>query len=241
MCSADHLVNGSAALKDSAMKDIKSVAKTFREPVTLTSPAAGDGGGGSDGGGSSQPAPPKKQKIASDLEERRFERLAKRKATSAAGSAASQGPPLAKRYVLIERELRMYVAEDTQPGEDDFSLLELWARRSRASTCAATGEVEPGLPYLALIARLYHGIESTSCQAERNFSTLSNLIGSLRSSMLPSKVERMMYLRLNRLFIPEVKALNDAVVANKAAAARCKEKVMEMEEATAGTPVIPTL
>ena len=92
----------------------------------------------------------------------------------------------------------MYVAEGTQPEEDDFSLLEFWARRSRASTCAATGEVEPGLPYLALIARLYHGIKSTSCQAERNFSTLSNLIGSLRSSMLPSKVERMMFLRLNR-------------------------------------------
>ena len=39
-----------------------------------------------------------------------------------------------------------------------------------------------------------------------------------------------MFLRLNRLSIPEVKALNDAVVANKAAAARCKEKVVEMEE-----------
>ena len=136
----------------------------------------------------------------------------------------------------------MYVAEDTQPEEDDFSLFEFWARRSRTSTCAATGEVEPGLPYLALIARPYHGIESTSCQAERNFSTLSTLIGSLRSSMLTSKkVERMMFLRLNRLFIPEVRALNDAVVANKAAAARCKEKVMAMEEATAGTPVILTL
>ena len=48
----------------------------------------------------------------------------------------------------------------------------------------------------------------------------------------------MMFLRLNRLFIPDVKALNDAVVANKAAAARCKEKVMEIKEATAGTPVI---
>ena len=168
-CSADHIVNDSAALKDSAMKDVKSVAKTFREPVTSISPSAGDGGGGGAGTGSSQPAPPKKQNVASDLEERRLEHLARRKATSAAGSAASQEPSLAKWYVLIERELRMYVAEDTQPEEDDFSLLEFWARRSRASTCAATGEVEPSLPYLALIARLYHGIESTSCQAERNF------------------------------------------------------------------------
>ena len=52
----------------------------------------------------------------------------------------------------------------------------------------------------------------------------------------------MILFRLNRLFIPEVKALNDAVIANKAAAARCKEKVMGiMEEATAGTSVILAL
>jgi len=41
----------------------------------------------------------------------------------------------------------------------------------------------------------------------------------MRSSMLPHKVERMMFLRLNRLVIPEVKALHNAVEANKAAAA----------------------
>ena len=56
--------------------------------------------------------------------------------------------------------------------------------------------------------------------------------------MLPLKVERMMFLRLNRIFIPEVKALNDAIDANKAAAARCQEKVMEVEMATADTPVV---
>ena len=57
----------------------------------------------------------------------------------------------------------------------------------------------------------------------------------------PRTMSGLRLLRLNRLFIPEVKALNDAVVAYKAAAARCKVKVMEMEEATAGTPVILTL
>ena len=36
-----------------------------------------------------------------------------------------------------------------------------------------------------------------SCQ-ERDFSALAHLIGGLRSNMLASKVERMMFIRLNR-------------------------------------------
>ena len=35
-----------------------------------------------------------------------------------------------------------------------------------------------------------------SCQAERNFSALAHLIGGLRSNMVASKVERMMFLSL---------------------------------------------
>ena len=37
-----------------------------------------------------------------------------------------------------------------------------------------------------------------SCQAERYFSELAHLIGDLRSNMLASKVERMMFIQLNR-------------------------------------------
>ena len=234
-CSAEHLVNGSAALRALAIDDVKRIAEMFADAAGEISASGGGGGGGS--GGPDQPAP-KKQMVASDLEERRRARLAKAKASSATGTAATHGPSLAKRRFLVERELRMYVAEDSHPEEDDFSLLQFWERRSKASTCAETGEVEPGLPYLALIARLYHGIESTSCQAERNFSALSNLIGTLRSSMLPFKVEQMMFLRLNKLFVKEVEALHDAVEANKAAAARCKEKVTQVVEvATADTSV----
>ncbi|CAN0031444.1 unnamed protein product, partial [Ascophyllum nodosum] len=40
-------------------------------------------------------------------------------------------------------------------------------------------------------------IEATRCQAERNFSALTHLIGDLRSRMLASKVERMVFIRLN--------------------------------------------
>ena len=51
-----------------------------------------------------------------------------------------------------------------------------------------------------------------------------------------------MFLRLNRLFIPVVKALHDAIEANKAAAARCKEKVaQQVEGAMANTALILNL
>ena len=238
-CSDEHLVNGSADLKASAIADVKSVAKTFAE-ADLGSASSSAGSGGAGGGGESNQPAPKKQKVLSDLEERRLERLAKSKAASA-GRAAPAAVSTARRGAIVERELRMYLAEDPAEEEYDFSLLEFWQRRSKPRTCAETGEVEPGLPHLALIARLFHGIESTSCQAERNFSALAFLIGSLRSSMLPGKVERLMFLRLNRLYIPEVKALHDAVEANKAAAARCQEKVAQVEAEAAGDAVVLTL
>ena len=138
--------------------------------------------------------------------------------------------------------LLLYLAEDPHLEENDFSLLQFWLRRSKPSTCAETGEVEAGLPYLALIARLYNGIVSTSCQAERNFSALiSFLIGSLRSSISPGQMERLMFLWLNRLFIPEVRALHNAIEANKAAAARCKEKVAQVEGTMANTALVLNL
>ena len=95
------------------------------------------------------------------------------------------------------------------------------------------------MPFLALIARLYNGIKSTSCQAERNFSAFAFLIGHLRSTTAPRKVERLMFLRLDRLFIPDIKALHDAVEAKKAAADRCKERVVaQVEAAAAGSTIV---
>ena len=67
------------------------------------------------------------------------------------------------------------------------------------------------MPHLALLARLYHGVVATSCQAERNFSALALLIGNMRSSMGAFKVEQMMFLRLNQRCIPEIVAYNRVI------------------------------
>ena len=67
-----------------------------------------------------------------------------------------------------------------------------WLRKSESTLAQGTGELvaPPDLPqHLALIARLYHGVEVISCQAQRNFSSLSFLIDTLRAIMSPFKVE----------------------------------------------------
>ena len=53
-------------------------------------------------------------------------------------------------------------------------------------------------PVLALLARKYLAIESTSCEVERVFSKSGYLLNKLRSCMLPWKVEAMMFVCTNK-------------------------------------------
>ena len=130
------------------------------------------------------------------------------------------------RRVLIERDVLVYFAEQGQLDVDAFNLLGFWNRRDIDSVCPTTSKVtSPAkMPYLAFIARLYHGIEATSCQAERLFSALAHLIGDLRSRMLASKVEGMVFIRLNRHLITEVRELDAAVAQARAGAAKSAQK-----------------
>ena len=122
------------------------------------------------------------------------------------------------RRLLIGREVLVYLAEQGQLDVDAFNLLGFWNRRGAHSICPTTTS-SAEMPYLAFIARLYHGI--TSCQAERFFSALAHLIGDLRSRKLASKVKRMMSIRLNRHLIDEVREL-DATVAQVRARPRVR-------------------
>ncbi|CAN0402011.1 unnamed protein product [Scytosiphon promiscuus] len=93
------------------------------------------------------------------------------------------------------------------------------------------------MPYLAFIARLYLGIEATSCQAERTFSALAHLISHLRCNMLPSKVERMMLIRLNRHLVAEVRELDAAVAKARATATKTAQSAQVAQESRANKTV----
>ena len=63
-----------------------------------------------------------------------------------------------------------------------------------------------------------------SCQAERSFSALAHLIGDLRSNMFASKVERMMFIRLNRHLVDEVHELDAFNAQERARVAEIAQK-----------------
>ena len=94
------------------------------------------------------------------------------------GSAEPQAAVTGRR-VLIGREVFMYLVEQGQLDVDAFTFLGFWNRRGTDRVCPTTSTVTSPveMPYLTFIARLHHGIEATSCQAERKFSALVHLIG----------------------------------------------------------------
>ena len=56
---------------------------------------------------------------------------------------------------------------------------------------------------LGIFASIFHCVISTSCQCERDFSSLSMLLTNLRRSMAPAKVEKIIFLKMNVKRIPE--------------------------------------
>ena len=214
---ADQLANGSAALRTRAQEDLKGVIAEFADIQTQPSapvpaqvldvkPA--------------EPAPKKKRLLR--LEERREVRV---KGAAGGGGDSGSAEPQATvtgRRVLIGREVVVYLAEQGQLDVDAFNRLGFWNRRGTDSVCPTTSTfTSPAkIPYLAFIARLYHVIEATICQAGRFFLALAHLIGDLRSWMLASQVERMMFIRLNRHLIDEVRELDAAVAQARARVAK---------------------
>ena len=133
-----------------------------------------------------EPAPKKKR--LSRLEERREERV---RAAAGGGSDSGSAKPQAfvtGRRVLIGREV-VYLAEQGQLDVD-------------ASTCRGLGIGGAPTAYARRRARSSSCgnavSKATNCQSKRNFSALANLIGYLRSRMLASEVERMVFIWLNR-------------------------------------------
>ena len=184
-----------------------------------------------------EPAPKKKR--LSRLEERREARVGAAAGVGCDSGSAEPQAAVTGRRVLIGREVLVYLAEQGQLDVDALNLLGFSNRRGTDSVCPTTSTVtSPAeIPYLAFIARLYHGIEATSCQAERIFSALAHLIGDLRSRMIASKVERMMFMRLNRHLIDEIRELDAAVAQARARVAKSAQISVGAQEEGSNMPV----
>ena len=101
------------------------------------------------------------------------------------------------------RESSEFMAEAALTNNSEFDLLEYWRARAVDGLDASGKVVAPARwPHVALVARVFAGIDTTSCQAERNFSSLKLVVSDLRASLGAEKTEKILFLRLNRHLIP---------------------------------------
>mmetsp|Transcript_5070 Transcript_5070/g.12626 ORF Transcript_5070/g.12626 Transcript_5070/m.12626 type:complete len:168 (-) Transcript_5070:295-798(-) len=88
--------------------------------------------------------------------------------------------------------------------DDNFSLLGWWKRMAtdRPADNWFAWKV------LSQLACVYHGIDATSCVAERNFSQLAIKLGPLERDGDPDHVADTLFLKANSQLIPDVQAWN---------------------------------
>ena len=82
------------------------------------------------------------------------------------------------------REFSEYMTEAALTNNSEFDLLECWRARAVDGLDAPGKVVAPARwPHVALAARVFAGIDTTSCQAERIFSSLKLVVSDLRASL----------------------------------------------------------
>ena len=179
-------------------------------------------------------------RVPSVMEQRRLALLAAAGHGESPHGAQGGGVQPVTHHVALRQELTNYRGQNVEAC--GFSLPGFWLRKSEPTLAQGTGELvaPPDLPHLALVARLHHGVEATSCQAERNFSSPSFLIGTLRAGMKPFKVEQMMFLKLNQGCLPDVQKYNaviSVITAQQERRSQCLQDVQsaQQEEAAGET------
>ena len=164
-------------------------------------PQAGEGsaegtGGGSGGTGTEAGLPPamfRMDKIRADMN---------KNVARPAGDV--DAPELRKDAAL--GEIAVYMKEAAPKNDSKFDFLQYCEARGTGGVDPSGKVVVPARwPHIGLLVRLYAGIDTTSCQAERNFSALKQVLGDMRAGTLAHKTEKMLLLRLNRPLIPDLR------------------------------------
>jgi hypothetical protein len=176
------------------LADYQKLGGAINEPSTAQ-PSSGSSS-------SSQP-PTKRQKLSV---------LEKRQRVQEAEYAANE---MAKAAPAVKCEVTDYLdAPLITDFKNEFDLLAFWKDKASdkydSSTNPPTLVKQAEFPLLARLARKYLCVDATSCEAERVFSCLALTLDQLRCSLAPSKVEKMMFLRLNKRWIPEFKAMHES-------------------------------
>ena len=90
-----------------------------------------------------------------------------------------------------------------------------------------------------MLARVYAGVDTTSCQAERNVSALKQVLRDMRAGALPRKIEQMMLLlRLNRHLIPDFAKVERELAALKARHDANAKAAVAVQQAREGSTTV---
>eukprot|EP00903_Cladosiphon_okamuranus_P007794 g7543.t1 len=218
-CCASTCVDGGNALKLRALTAVSSQLRKFKGAAE----AAGAGNGAAphaqnqqDGGGGVA--------VVSRLEKMR--QAQKMEAVAAAtgggmggGGAATTAAAAAvggaygaggEGHRVVEDALAELGEYMLEPAGKRHELLPYWKLNGTDTRDSGTGLVVLAArwPHLALLARLYAGIDSTSRQGERHFGDGTNIgvaVSLLQwSGMPPWRIEEMLIVRLNQHLVPEV-------------------------------------
>ena len=80
--------------------------------------------------------------------------------------------------------------EAAPKNDSKFDFLQYWEARGTDGVDPSGKVVMPACwPHIELLARLYAGMDTTSCQAERNFSALEQVLSDMRAGTLAHKAE----------------------------------------------------
>lgn len=222
-CCAAVCLNGGDALQETVCNEIKEQFATFEGDVPQTSSAKSSGAGGAGAAGSAPspaptlppapaplPGPPAPAPAPAPSRMQRLRAQFSQKVLRPENDDISGKVETREEACL--REFAEYMKEASPPDDDpNFSVLNYWKPRATDGLDASGRVVTPARwPHVGLIARLYAGIDTTSCQAERNFSALKLVVSDLRARMSSDRVEQTVFLRLNRHLIPGLgKAMNE--------------------------------
>jgi len=120
-------------------------------------------------------------------------------------------------------ELCSFLSAPLEKEADGFSLTAYWKEKAYPKLDESGKQLAPAVwPKLAKFAARYVSLEATSCEAERNFSALSEMLDDRRSRLKPPTVEKCMMLRLNRRLIPGFEELAALEEHRQATAAETK-------------------
>ena len=246
-CCLNVCLNGGPELQAQVAADVKESFSYFHgytkeksegQGTATPSPSLSGGGGGAAGGGVGEggggdSTPAGAEAPAAPVPERsRREKIRRAKSAKIARTETASSAVRETREDAALREYGEYMKEVALIDDDPaFTALEYWQPRAVDGLDKSGNVVVPARwPHVGLVARLYLGVDATSCQAERNFSALRLIVSDLRSKSSPGKVEKTVFVRLNKHLIPglgkvleDLDALKDERIPSREAAVNAKD------------------